>query len=259
MTIAYTPKDAALDVVAIALILAPEPLTTPIGISLLLRKRGSSAQHEPTVHHRHYYPEYTYRVDTIRGRQITWEVRTLMPGQLPMKELNRPDVKIKPREEYIRSATTAEKSSIQKVLENLPPGVKVHHTVYRPSRAPATATSAFIPGETIHHTLRQLPAGPSSFSRSQPTGNIHHTIEDSPGYIIARSGAASPVSQPAIIHHTLRPAVQHGNPANIVKPVHIIEHHTLNPTPPVKFRGRLIQPSEPRPSVRITGKYPGRP
>jgi len=88
LTVAYTPKDAVLDVVAIALILAPEPLTTPIGISLLLRKRGDGANE--MAHPVRVYPEYVYKVDTIRGREITWEVRTIQIGQLPLMELNKP-------------------------------------------------------------------------------------------------------------------------------------------------------------------------
>ena len=103
MTVAYTPKDAVLDVVAIALILAPEPVTTPIGIALLMRKRGTSdseARYPVRM-----YPEYVYKIDNIRGREITWEVRTLQPGQLPLMDLNKPSVQIKPREQFIRSRT----------------------------------------------------------------------------------------------------------------------------------------------------------
>ena len=103
MTIQYTPKDAVLDVVAIALILAPEPITTPIGISILCRKRGGQ-EHEQQ-HPLHLYPDYVYRVDNIRGREITWEARTIMPGQLPLKDVNRPEIKIKDREQYILSRT----------------------------------------------------------------------------------------------------------------------------------------------------------
>jgi hypothetical protein len=240
MTIAYTPKDVALDVLAIALILAPEPVTTPIGIALLCRKRGG-AQHEPG-HPIHEFPEYSYRVETIRGRQITWEVRTVQPGQLPLHKQNRMDVNIKDREQLILSRTAPEKSRAQRIAESLPPGVKVHHEIFRPPRAPVSSGPAFVPGETIHHTLREYPSIPS-INRGTPEVHIHHTIENSPGYIIAREGGASPSSQPKIIHHTIKdsPAVQHGNPANIVKPVRIVEHHTINQTPPIRYKGRLIQ------------------
>jgi hypothetical protein len=47
--------------------------------------------------------------------------------------------------------------------------------------------------------------------------------------------------------------MQQGNPANIVKPVRIVAHHTLNPTPPIMFRGRLIQqPIAPPPQSKGT-------
>ncbi|MDD5398762.1 MAG: hypothetical protein PHU70_06740, partial [Dehalococcoidia bacterium] len=180
MTIAYTPKDAVLDVAAIALILAPEPFTTPIGIALLVRKRGSAAS-EPKYRIR-TDPEYTYKVDNIRGREITWEVRTIQPGQLPLKGLNRPAVQVKPREQFIRSRTAPEKSAAQKRAENLPPGVKVHHEIFRPGPAPITAQGSFIPGETIHHTLRQMPQPVQQSGGLQQSTGIHHTIENSPGY-----------------------------------------------------------------------------
>ncbi|MFA5064493.1 MAG: hypothetical protein WC566_03405 [Dehalococcoidia bacterium] len=241
MTIAYTPKDAVLDVAAIALILAPEPFTTPIGIALLVRKRGSAAS-EPKYRIR-TDPEYTYKVDNIRGREITWEVRTIQPGQLPLKGLNRPAVQVKPREQFIRSRTAPEKSAAQKRAENLPPGVKVHHEIFRPGPAPIKAQASFIPGETIHHTLRQMPQPVQQSGGLQQSTGIHHTIENSPGYRRAQAGGGCTGQQPGIIHHTVResPAARGGNPANIVKPVRIVEHHTINPNPPIQYKGRLIR------------------
>jgi hypothetical protein len=258
VTVNYTPKDAVIDVIAIALVIAPEPLTTGIGISLLLRKRGSSEQHEPGKP-LHNYPDYVYKVDTIRGREITWEVRTIQPGQLPLKELNKPEVKIKPREQYILSRTPAAKSASQLLAENLPPGVKVHHEIFRPPRFPDSSGPAFVPGETVHHTLRQLPQLNTMANRAQPGATVHHTIENSPGYFKALAGGNSIDSGPRIIHHTINdsPGVQHGNPANIVRPVRIIEHHSLNATPPVRVNGRLFQPATTLPSYKgtIIGKY----
>lgn len=243
MTINYTPKDAVIDVIAIALIVAPEPLTTPIGISLLMRKRGSSAQHEPSKP-LHNYPDYVYKVDTIRGREITWEVRTIQPGQLPLKELNKPEVKIKPREQYILSRTAPAKSASQRLAENLPPGVKVHHEIFRPSPIQVSGRQTFIPGETVHHTIRQLPQ-PNTMANQRLGATVHHTIENSPGYYRAQAVGNTVSSGPRIIHHTIQdsPGVQRGNPANIVRPVRIIEHHSLNATPPVRVNGRLFQPS----------------
>ena len=256
MTFVYTPKDAVLDVVAIALILAPEPFTTPIGISLLMRKRGGAA-HEPT-HPVRVYPEYVYKVDTIRGREITWEVRTIQAGQLPLRELNKPNIQIKHREEFIRSRTSPEKSAAQKIHEKLPPGVKVHHEVFRPPQAPARQQPEFIPGETIHHTLRQAPPASSLNNKGASQGNIHHTIENSPGYYRAAAGGPSRAEAPGIVHHTIKQAPSSGNPANIVKPVRIVQHHTVDPTPPIQFKGRIIRkgPEAPPPDSKggITGR-----
>jgi hypothetical protein len=245
VTIAYTPKDAVIDIVAVLLILAPEPVTTPIGISLLLRKRGTAAQQHEPVHPLRLYPEYQYRVENIRGREITWEVRTIMPGQLPLGELNKPAVKIKPREQYIYSRTPAAATPARK----LPPGVKVHHEIYRPNPIPLAGRNVYVPGETIHHTLREMPQSGPMVNRGKPAANIHHTIENSPGYIKAQC-AGDTVSRPNIIHHTIQgsPGVQHGNPANIVKPVRIVEHHELNTTPSINVNGRIIQP--PKPAAR---------
>ena len=256
MTVAYTPKDAVLDVVAIALILAPEPLTTPIGISLLMRKRGDGAGEK--AHPIHVYPEYVYKVDTIRGREITWEVRTIQTGQLPLKELNKPNIEFKHREEFIRSRTAPEKSAAQKISENLPPGVKVHHAIFIPPRAPAREQSAFIPGETIQHTLRRM-AQPSPLNnKGQATGNIHHTIESSPGYYRAMAAGEGRTAPPGVIHHTLKEAPRSGNPANIVKPVRIIQHHPVDTTPPIQFKGRIIRQNPVAPPSENKGGITGR-
>lgn len=256
MTFVYTPKDAVLDVVAIALILAPEPFTTPIGISLLMRKRGGGA-HEPT-HPVHLYPEYVYKVDTIRGREITWEVRTVQAGQLPLRELNRPNIEIKHREEFIRSRTAPEKSAAQRIAENLPPGVRVHHEIFRPPRAPAREVSAFIPGETVHHELRQVPHLNNPNKAGQATGNIHHTIENSPGYYRAAAGGQVKAAPPGIVHHTIKEPPRSDNPANIVKPVRIVQHHTVDPVPPIQFKGRLIRKDPVAPPPENKGGITGR-
>ena len=257
MTVAYTPKDAVIDVIAVALILAPEPLTTPIGISLLMRKRGDATQNG-FAHPVHMYPEYVYKVDTIRGREITWEVRTIQPGQLPLKEVNKPTVQINHREEFIRSRTAPEKSAAQKISENLPPGVKVYHEIFRPPRMPAQGQPAFIPGETVHHNLRPMPQSNPLNNKAQQPANIHHTIENSPGYLRAKAGGGDPASQSKIIHHAIKEAPRSGNPANIVRPVRIVAHHAIDPAPPINFKGRLIRqnPEVPLPEHKggITGR-----
>jgi len=257
LTFTYTPKDAVLDVVAVALILAPEPVTTPIGIALLMRKRGSEAS-EPQ-HVVRTYPQYVYKIDNIRGREITWEVRTIQTGQLPLMDINRPAIQVKPREQFIRSRTAPEKSAGDKIRENLPPGVKVYHEIFRPGPAPVRSQPAFIPGETIHHTLRQMPQSAQHSGPQQP-GSIHHTIENSPGYRRAQAGGGSADPQPGIVHHTIResPAARGGNPANIVKPVRIVEHHTLDPNPPIPYKGRLIRQTLPAPPTETRGGIMGR-
>jgi hypothetical protein len=256
VTIAYTPKDAVLDVVAIALILAPEPVTTPIGIALLMRKRGAAAN--GAAHPVKMYPDYVYKVDNIRGREITWEVRTIQPGQLPLKDLNRPAVQIKPRDEFIRSRTAPAKSEGQRIRENLPPGVKVHHEIFRPPQGPIHEKPGFIPGETIHHTLRQVPRGGQAGAGGAQPGHIHHTIENSPGYIKAQGAGSSQPSQPGIIHHSIREGQRSGNPANIVKPVRIVEHHTIDPNPPINYKGRLIRQAPPERPPENKGGITGR-
>lgn len=257
MTIVYNPKDAVLDTVAIVLILLPEPTTTAMGIALLARPRGKNAPSHPELAHvYHHYPEYQYRVENIRGREITWEVRTFMPGQLPMSDPNKPAIKTRPREHSIYSLTPAA-ASPQSAARKLPPGVKVHHEIFRPSPIPLAGRNVYIPGETIHHTLREVPQGPV-VNRRQPAGQIHHTIENSPAYIKAQS-AGIPQARSKIIHHTIQdsPGVQHGNPANIIKPVRIVEHHELNKTQPININGRMIRPpSQPSRRPQITGRNP---
>ncbi|MFA5078166.1 MAG: hypothetical protein WC541_01620, partial [Dehalococcoidia bacterium] len=111
-------------------------------------------------------------------------------------------------------------------------------------------------GETIHHTLRQMP----QCSGPQQPGSIHHTIENSPGYRKAQAGAGYTNPEPGIIHHTIResPAARSGNPANIVKPVRIVEHHTFNPNPPIDYKGRLIRQTPPSPPTENKGGIIGR-
>lgn len=257
MTIDYTLQDTVLDTVAIILILLPEPATTAMGISLLARRRGKNTSGPPEPEHiYHHYPEYHYRVENIRGREITWEVRTFMPGQLPLSKPNKPAVSARPREYSIYALTPAAASS-QSTTRKLPPGVKVHHEIYRPSPIPLAGRNVYIPGETIHHTLREVPQGPV-VNRRQPAGQIHHTIENSPAYIKAQF-AGIPQAKLNIIHHTIQdsPGMQRGNPANIVKPVHIVEHHELNKTQFINVNGRMIRaPSQSARRPQITGRNP---
>ncbi|MBN1375489.1 MAG: hypothetical protein JXA01_04980 [Dehalococcoidia bacterium] len=248
MTYVYTPKDIALDIVGVTLLLLPEPVTTPIAIAILCRKRSSAAAGEKPERVAYIPPEYVYKIDNIRGRQITWQARTILPGQLPLPQLNKPAVKIKERQQSIYSHMQPEASAADKIKRNLPPGVKVHHELYKPVKFPSSNQPAFIPGETVHHMVRPLPQ-----SQPVPKQNyIHHTIENSPAYIKAQAGGINKNAGPGIIHHTIKdsPAMQSGNPGNIVKPVRIVEHHTLNATPPMRINGRLVRP----PLIPPTGK-----
>ncbi|MDD5312502.1 MAG: hypothetical protein PHO26_05640 [Dehalococcoidia bacterium] len=188
------------------------------------------------------YPEYVYKVENIRGRTITYEARTIRPGQLPLPELNRPAIKIKPRDEYIFSRKLAEKS-VEQTTHKLPPDVKVHHTIIKPPHVPSDTAPRFIPGETIHHELRPLPQTVPVFKKAEPDIKVHHTIENSPGYIRSQSRKIQP-AQSGIIHHTLQsaPGAQIGNPVRIERPVRIIEHHTLNTNPTLPGKGPLIPP-----------------
>ncbi|MBN1691360.1 MAG: hypothetical protein JW901_10080 [Dehalococcoidia bacterium] len=241
MSIVYTPKDIALDVVGVTLLFLPEPVTTPIAIAILCRKRGGVTGEKPEPARPAYVPpEYVYKIDNIRGRQITWQARTILPGQLPLSGLNKPAVKIKERHQSIYSHMQTAAGAADNTRRNLPPGVKVHHELYKPPKFPAANQPAFIPGETIHHTVKPLP-------QSQPVNKqpyIHHTIENSPAYIKAQAGGINKNAGPGIIHHTIKdsPAMQSGNPGNIVKPVRIVKHHTLNATPPMRINGRLVRP-----------------
>ena len=233
MSVDYTPKDAVLDVVAVALILAPEPASTAIGVTMLCRKRGSNTNQpsKPLFN----YPEYVYKVEEIRGRTITYEVKTMHAGQLPHPELNRPDIKIKPREEFILGRKWAEKSIDHLSTPRLPADVKVHHTIIKPARITKQEAPVFIPGETLHHT-----------------------IENSPGYIRAQSRGASTQPKPQIIHHTLKdaPAAQIGNLLRIEKPQGVVEHHTLNTNPSLQGKGPIIPPPPTRKNTSSRNNEP---
>ncbi len=244
MTIPYSPKDLALDVLAIALICAPEPFTTPIGISLLCRKRGGQ-QHAPT-HPIKEFPDFYYRVDTIHGREIAWEVRTIYPGQLAHGTPNKPPLTIKPRQELILSRKIAEKTGQAAPAEKLPPGVKVHHPIVRPPKEIKSTGPVFIPGETIHHTVRQYPQVSPVVNKKIGAGTVHHTIENSPGYARHIAGGAPAAQLPQIIHHSIKdsPALRGGNPAGIVKPVKIKQHHEINPSPNIERP--IVPPPPPR-------------
>jgi hypothetical protein len=257
--IAYTPKDAVIDTVAIILILLPEPTTTALGIALMARPRGNNHQAGASRKALHNYPDYVYRVDNIRGREITWEAKIIMPGQLSLQKPNKADVKLNKREQLLYSRTESAQQLGQATAPKLPPGVKVHHTLIKPPRE-VKAGSITYTGEIIHHTIRDLsqvtPAG-----IKQTSGILmHHTIENSPGYLIAQNAAKKDKSPNTVIHHTLKnaPAAHINNQIKIIKPPPVIkQHHTINLNPPLSGGARLIQPPVSRrrdPIIRKIGK-----
>lgn len=244
MDISYTPKDAVIDSIAVILILFPEPATTALGIAMMARPRGKKKQASASVKLLHNYPDYIYRVDNIRGREITWEARVIMPGQLPLQRPNRANIKIKGREEYVFSRSTNDKLNNLKAPLKLPPGVKVHHTLIKPIHAIQNRPK-FGSEQIMHHELRQAPQPPTGKRSGVVDDVIHHTIENSPGYIRAQAGEKRRFT-PQIINHSLKdsPAAYMNNPIKIEKPTIIVKHHALNPSPSIKEP--LISPPLPR-------------
>jgi hypothetical protein len=244
MNIAYTPQDAVIDTVAIILILLPEPTTTALGIAMMARPRGNNNQARASRRALRNYPDYVYRVDNIRGREIIWEAKIIMPGQLSLQKPNKADVKLNKREQLLYSRTESAQQLGQATAPKLPPGVKVHHTLIKPPRE-VKAGSITYTGEIIHHTMRDLsqvtPAG-----IKQTSGIImHHSIENSPGYLIAQNADKKGKSSNTVIHHTLKnaPAAHINNQIKIIKPPPVIkQHHTINLNPPLSGGARLIQP-----------------
>ena len=74
-----------LDIVAVALILAPEPFTTPIGISLLSYSRKLKGQSQGRSRRRpvnRFERDYSYQLNLINQTHITYEIHTKLDGQL---------------------------------------------------------------------------------------------------------------------------------------------------------------------------------
>ncbi len=194
---------------------------------MMARPRGNKKQ-ATSSKPLHNYPDYIYRVDNIRGRHITWEVKIIKAGQLPLQQQNRPTVNIKRREELILSRKTGATKS-----DPLTP---------RTTR----------PGAIIHHTLRTQNQPAPIFKQGPPEIHTHHTIEKSPGYIKAMADGVNRKHEPKIIHHSLEnsPASRIIKPVRIEKPPPtVVQHHTLNPKPPIDSLKPLIPPA-PRPKKR---------
>lgn len=207
LNVSYTPKDAVIDTVAIMLIIFPEPATTALGIAMMARPRGKKKNSRVSNKLLRSYPDYVYRVDNIRGREISWEARITKTGQLPLQQLNKPVLNIK------------------------------QQRTFRPK-------STIIQGEIIHHALREYPKPATILKKSPVEGNIHHTIENSPGYIKSQSTKKQQRQQNTVIHHSIEnsPAAHILNPVKIEKPSVILQHHTII-NPPLKQRRQLIPPA----------------
>jgi hypothetical protein len=105
-----------------------------------------------------------------------------------------------------------------------------------------------------------MPQSGQQNGRAQQSTNIHHTIENSPGYLKAKADGGNAAPQPGVVHHNIRqsPSSRGGNPANIVRPVRIVEHHTVDTAPPIQYKGRLIRQVPPTPPAENKGGITGR-
>ena len=83
-----SPVWTGVETLALALIFAPEPFTTPIGILLLAyaRKKRKEEQQETRKRARPRYSFsdfYHYRVSMVRNSAIAYHISPARPGQLP--------------------------------------------------------------------------------------------------------------------------------------------------------------------------------
>jgi hypothetical protein len=83
------PVWTGVETLALALIFAPEPFTTPIGLILLAYARKKKKEEQEAAKTR-YKPRssfsdfYQYRLGMLRGSAITYYVSPIRPGQLPL-------------------------------------------------------------------------------------------------------------------------------------------------------------------------------
>ena len=82
-----TLLNRGLEPLAVALILAPEPATTVIGIGLLAYARTqrylARKEREIARHRIHTVPDHTYRMKLVRGETIVYQTSPVHTGQLP--------------------------------------------------------------------------------------------------------------------------------------------------------------------------------
>jgi hypothetical protein len=81
------PLHMGLEPLAVALILAPEPATTVIGIGLLAYSRTQrylqGKEQEKARLRAHPLPSYTHKMKLVRGETIVYQTCTKHAGQLP--------------------------------------------------------------------------------------------------------------------------------------------------------------------------------
>ncbi len=107
------PIWAGVETLALALIFAPEPFTTPIGLGLLAYARKKRKEEQQAVKTR-YRPRYSfsdfyhYRVGMVRGSAIAYHVSPVRQGQLPLARSTISKLYESRREwEYYRSTLNA--------------------------------------------------------------------------------------------------------------------------------------------------------
>jgi hypothetical protein len=77
--------SAGLQSIALALIFMPEPVTTIIGVGLLSYARSTGQQRPATVRRltNNFEDLYSYRLDILRSKTITYQLTPRRHGQLP--------------------------------------------------------------------------------------------------------------------------------------------------------------------------------
>jgi hypothetical protein len=81
-----TLKWKGLETLALALIFAPDPVTTILGVGLLSYARKKQAEEKQAAQpRRHYFTDfYNCKVKMVRGSSIVYRTATTRDGQLPL-------------------------------------------------------------------------------------------------------------------------------------------------------------------------------
>ena len=81
-------KWKGLETLALALIFAPDPITTVIGVGILSYARKKQAEEKQTAlrPRRHYFTDfYNCKIKMVRGSAITYRTTQTREGQLPLR------------------------------------------------------------------------------------------------------------------------------------------------------------------------------